>query len=935
MINKVAVIFLLLIAVYSVSAQVNTLRNGLVEGQIKDTVLNRVLPTATVSVYSESEYKLLGYTLTDREGVFKIADLPAEQALKLVVSYLGYTQLQRSFTLRDGEKLKLGLLNMQIQPNMLEEIEITAVPPVRMNGDTLEFNASAFHLDPNAVAEDLLKKLPGVVVWGDGMITVNGREIDALLVNGKPFFGGHSKIATQNIAKNAIEKVQVYKKNLMANAIDSTTAVNLVLKEPNAIGYFGKGSIGAGFTNRHDLTANLNAFSAVNQFSGIIGSNNINKESNDIGVLIRNNTFKGSNLQSEYETDFSKMGDIRSRKAGFFAEHFLRSDLSNQNMNKIKIDYLRNIVDLDLRRDIDAITAINEDEDQRRKSADQTETNQKAHLTNGSYFNKIGNFSIDLTAKIAIERDNSQTNLIDSVMSTASGLLSSRRQGKNIETDRKLLDLNFSVGHDKDQDRSFLIPGDWKIDYGLKTVDKSESSRNVLDFTAVSQSFRQDFDRLSDYRHRAIEHRFAGRYGNLLKSILRRQIYNNSIELVGDLTLGDRRISNIVADISGGGLLADNNNLSYDRKEDYVDLQGGIVWTYSGRKQLSGRFSTRNTLSIDVRNQIFSLNNTSNRSFQNLSLNYSRILPKISYSITHHKDRRFQNSFKADLLSKFNYPEIENLVPIVDSALVFDVNLGNRSLKPSNNRELHLSFTHRRLKTNAFVYSLYLKLSDIIDPLGFFTSIDSTGKSSYYMDNFDRSHVLDFGYETSQSYKFDNDQLQIRSSGNLNYSSLPNRLRLPDQSVFMNTTQSVRLRVNADLYYSFHEIVEASIKYAFLQNRITHEASRTTLTNRSHKIGAAALVKCGKKWVAGVEATHNSVTFWDMPSSFNIVNLKLSKRFLKQDNLELTLSGSDIFNQNQRLFFENTLYTNSQERQNMLRRYYLLSVAYYPRKFTK
>lgn len=923
---------MLFIGLYSLSAQVITPLTGQLEGQVRDSLLNRVLPTATVSVYADSTSQLLGYTLTDRTGMFKISGLPPKQTLKLVVSFVGYTQIQHSFFLQESEVLNFGVLKMFAKENMLEEVEITAVLPVRMNGDTLEFNADAFRLEPNAVAEDLLKKLPGVVVWGDGMITVNGKEIDALLVNGKPFFGGQSKIATQNIAKDAIKKVQVYKKNLLANAVDSAMEVNLVLKDPNAIGFFGKANAGAGITNRHDLMANFNAFSATNQISGIIGSNNVNKESKDIEVLIKNSSFKGNKLQNEYETDFSKVGDIRSRKAGFFAEHFLKPDLANQNYNKIKVDYLRNLVDLDLQRRLDAITTISALEDQRRKSIDETTSNKKGHVANGNFSNMIGHFTISLSAKVEIEEDLRQTNLFDSVMKNDYDLVSLRRQSKDFMGDRKLSNLNLSLAHQKNQDGNILIPGDWKIDYGLKVLDEDETSRNKLDFRIFNQSSQQNFDRLSLYRNRAVEHRFVGRYGNLLKSILRRQIYNSKFEIVGDLVLGNRKISDSVTNIFESLLLSDKN-LSYNRQEDYTNLQGGFVWTYNKINQLSGRFNTTRNLSIDLRQQLFSVKNRSDRSFQNLSRQYSRILPSISYSSIHLKDRKFQNVFNADLLSTYNYPEIEDLVPIIDTLQVFDVNLGNRNLNPSNNRELRLSFTHRKLKANALVYSLHLKVAEIVDPIGVASILDSAGRSSYYLDNFNKSHLLEFGYRASQSFKFKTDQLQIKTDANINHSSIPNTLMLPNQNSFTNTTQNINLRINGDLYYIFNEIAEASINYSFLHSKVTQEASHATLSSQSHKVRAAVIRKFGSKWVCGIDAAHSRVLFLGMPTSFNIVNLNLSKRFLKQENLELTLSGSDIFNQNQRINFSNTVNTSMQERQNMLGRHYLLSLAYYPRKF--
>ena len=82
-------------------------------------------------------------------------------------------------------------------------------PPVTIKNDTLEFNASSFKVRPDANVEALLKQLPGVEIDEEGKITVNGKEVNNILVNGKPFFGKDGKIATQNLPAQIISKVQV------------------------------------------------------------------------------------------------------------------------------------------------------------------------------------------------------------------------------------------------------------------------------------------------------------------------------------------------------------------------------------------------------------------------------------------------------------------------------------------------------------------------------------------------------------------------------------------------------------------------------------------------------------------------------------------------------------------------------------------------------
>jgi hypothetical protein len=115
-----------------------------------------------------------------------------------------------------------------------------------MNNDTLEFNTENFKTQPNAVVEDLLKKLPGVVVDADGTVRVNGQKINRVLVNGKEFFTGDPKLATKNLDADAVDKVQVFDKKSDRAAFtgvddgQSEKAINLKLKKDRNKSLFGK-----------------------------------------------------------------------------------------------------------------------------------------------------------------------------------------------------------------------------------------------------------------------------------------------------------------------------------------------------------------------------------------------------------------------------------------------------------------------------------------------------------------------------------------------------------------------------------------------------------------------------------------------------------------------------------------------------------------------
>ena len=236
-------IVLLSVTAFSTYAQeattksVNTTVNpGIVKGILRDTAHNYVLRSATISVYKAADSALMNYQISNNYGEFIFKNLPVDTKLRLDVSYVGYQSFRKIFTIPAG-KNELDLKTLIIVPreNMLEDVVIS-VPPISMNGDTLEFNAAAFKLDSNAVVEDLLRKIPNITLWGDGQITVNGREVKSVLVNGKPFFGGDIKTATQNISKNALQKVQVYSTALnKSNPLDSTLQMNLKLKKARTL----------------------------------------------------------------------------------------------------------------------------------------------------------------------------------------------------------------------------------------------------------------------------------------------------------------------------------------------------------------------------------------------------------------------------------------------------------------------------------------------------------------------------------------------------------------------------------------------------------------------------------------------------------------------------------------------------------------------------
>ena len=192
-------------------AQAQKQQYGTIKGTVIDSTGRQPLEAASISVFERSDSSVVGYSVTNRKGEFFLRDIPAEKDLYILISYNGLKTIRKNFRLaRDVKELVLENFLMVKSYTELDEILVVAEkPPVVIRNDTVEFNAGSFKTAPNSVVEDLLKQLTGVEVDKDGNITVNGKKVTKVTVDGKEFFAGDPKIATRNLPKDIVDKIQV------------------------------------------------------------------------------------------------------------------------------------------------------------------------------------------------------------------------------------------------------------------------------------------------------------------------------------------------------------------------------------------------------------------------------------------------------------------------------------------------------------------------------------------------------------------------------------------------------------------------------------------------------------------------------------------------------------------------------------------------------
>ncbi|MBS1603192.1 MAG: carboxypeptidase regulatory-like domain-containing protein, partial [Bacteroidetes bacterium] len=187
---------------------------GSVKGVLIDTSAGKnPLSNATVGVLADgADSTTEQFVITDKKGFFWVRGLkPARY--HLLITYEGYQPVSRTFTVANtGDStmdINLSTLFITLSDNMLEAVVIQR-PPMGVKKDTVEYNASMFAVKPNAVAEDLLRKFPGIQVDKSGNITAQGETVTRVMVDGKRFFGDDPKLATRNLPPDIIDKIQVF-----------------------------------------------------------------------------------------------------------------------------------------------------------------------------------------------------------------------------------------------------------------------------------------------------------------------------------------------------------------------------------------------------------------------------------------------------------------------------------------------------------------------------------------------------------------------------------------------------------------------------------------------------------------------------------------------------------------------------------------------------
>jgi hypothetical protein len=324
--KKILLLLILLISTFSFSQSVRF------EGVVKDT-LNAPLEMANVMAVNQATKAVDAYSITNDKGRFQLS-LKTNANYSVRFTFLGLKTKNINIETKTENIIKSIILNNDA--TQLPGVEIVREMPVSIKGDTIIYNADSFKTGTERKLGDVLKKLPGVTVNADGEVEVEGKKVSKLMVEGKDFFDGDTKLGVKNIPADAIDKVQVLRNYNEIGALkglennEDNVAMNIKLKSGKKNFWFGDMTAGIGIgheESRYEVNPKLFYYSpkysinVIGNFNNIgelpftaqdyfkftggfrnmmkKGGTNFNISSNDLGLtLLRNNRAK------EIETRF-------------------------------------------------------------------------------------------------------------------------------------------------------------------------------------------------------------------------------------------------------------------------------------------------------------------------------------------------------------------------------------------------------------------------------------------------------------------------------------------------------------------------------------------------------------------------------------------------------------------------------------------------------
>jgi hypothetical protein len=888
------------------------------KGKVIDHTTKLPIESATVYLTSVKDSSVVDYTITNKLGFFTFKIKKSDKPISLKVSYISYQDFKEDLSSMQSDK-DFGTIELKETVNALDEVVIKSeIPPIRIKKDTLEFNAASFKVGADANVEALLKQLPGVEISPEGKITVNGKEVNNILVNGKPFFGKDGKIATQNLPAEIIDKVQVVDTKTKSEEISGESAgsqektINLTIQEDKNKGFFGKIMGGYGSQERYESSLLLNYFKGERKISVLASSNNINSIGFSMDEIFDN--MGGGRNTSIYVDDDSGSFGINNMSfggnRGITKSNMIGVNYQDKFFKKIDQSgsyYFTNAETENANR-TERINLLPEG---------RTFTNSQATTFNT---NNGHNLNLDFEVKL----DSTSTIYFNPSFKKM------RTQNKSIRnqvtTNETNDELNSSSNEDynENNNNTFTTNGSYSKQFKKKKralvinfeteIQKTDNFLNTNSATLFADATPDDIRNQNQFEKEKNQFgKLEVRFGEPITDSIR-------LSLTSEVTF--RKIDNSLNtfDFDSGSNNYDNfndvqSNETFSKTTTFFPSTGLIL----NKSKTNGRLNFGpEFITFDTQSNYLGIITNRNKNY---------VFPRIKGYISHNIGK------SKSIYSFYDYgvevPQASQVLPVENLSNPLSTLIGNDELKPTQRHNLYFSFNNYDYQSRSgyYIYSGFnLSNNAVVSS----TVFDANFKATTTFQNVDVTHNSYFGVNWNKSFKKEKRTLSFSSGINLNYSfeqGLTNAVLFESRGLQLNP------RVN--LTWSIDELITIAPSYRYTYFKTDYK--NYVIDNANNFLHNAKLEITSyvpKHFVIGSDFnyTYNSNIAAGFKKDFYLWNVSLGYNFFK-DQLLAKVKVYDVLNQNVNNTRTITSTAIVDSENTVLQRYVMFSLTYKMEKF--
>lgn len=865
-----------------------------IHGKIVDKADNKALTNASI-ILLDQDSVLKYFTRANEDGNFQIKNIDNSSYI-LIVSYPKFELYSRNINLKQNQNLNIIALNSRAK--LIEEVVIKQNLPIKLKGDTIEYNAGSFETEKNAKLEDLLRRLPGLTVSGDGSITAQGKSVSKVLIDGEEFFGYDPKIAIRNVRADAVDKVQVYERKSQESELTGIDdgqrfqTINVVLKEEARKGIFGNMEALVGTNNLYAGNLFAAKFNRTERFGLTANTNNMGGSGGREGDMRNNNRITGdprnTSIGANYENQFF---DKKLNVNGNY--NFTNSSNKNEREN-----YNKEII----------------------SNSEIQETNSKSKTSNtnqGHIFNSRFKLRIDSTSNIDIEVNAKTT------QTTNQSASESNMRDVKQNPIRDFLNKNQTFGNNKN--------ANVRLNY-RKRLNKNGRSINLHFNNSFNESYQESLVEQYTYLYRT---------SDTTKINQTRFTNNKSNNLSTQFQFSDRITDKI--NYSLGYNLT--NNVSFNKIDaiDHLTASPVIDMDYS-QNQHNNNLNQRIIANLSMNTEKYNINISNRTNYKNQELidtyrdiNLDRQFwdndfnASINYKLSNRKN------INASFQNNYDVPSFGQLQPLQPQTNPIFRQEGNPNLKKSNNNSFRINYNTISLLRGTS-WNLNSNISFQSDPIiSKRTVSDSITISTY--ENVDGKSSWSANIHSNYSLPLFKKSIQFNVSSGANYNNGFSFIKYTAEGNKPNTAQyelANTQNTNIHTGFSLNEQNSKGFDFDFSwrvsvnnqRNSLQPSLDYTNLSTGGNGFVKYFFPKQSSIVVNTVYNLEGPTKFYDKSIQQFYMNIALEKKLLKSQNLTASIKAYDIFNSYNNINRSTSDTNYSESTQMVLTRYVLLGLKW-------